>query len=166
MTLYLLSQLCALVALTFGVRAYLHPHDKMLKIYIGCAAIGMAAHFACLGAWVGAALSVVGAARYISAGYSKSVWLYYGFLALGLALGLWRYHTIADTLPLMAHILACYALFNLEGRNLRQTMLMVTGLWLTFNAVNYSVIGMLLEGFYLVTNIFNLVRTRCKNLAT
>lgn len=166
MTLYLLSQMFALVALTFGVRAYLHPHDKILKIYIGCAAVCMAAHFACLGAWVGAALSLVGAARYISAGYSKSVWLYYGFLLLGLGLGFWRYHTVADALPLLAHILACYALFNLHGRSLRYAMLAVTTLWLGFNALNMSVVGMTLESFYVLTNALNLMRTARKPLTT
>jgi len=168
MTLYLLSQICALVALTFGVCAYLHPHDKILKMYIGFAAICMAAHFACLEAWVGTALSLVGAARYLSASYSKSAWLYYGFLVLGLGLGMWRYQSMADIMPLLAHVIACYALFHLHGRNLRYAMLVVTSMWLSYNALNHSLVGMTLESFYFVTNSLNLLRARKKpsHLAT
>lgn len=162
MDLYLASQLCAAIALCFGVRAYLHPEDKSLKLNIGMAAICMAAHFACLQAWVGSALSVLGAARYISAGYSKSMWLFYGFLVVGLVIGAWRYHTLADALPLAAHTIACYALFNLQGRPLRISLLIVTACWLSYNALNHSIVGALLEGFYFTTNAYNLSRNKYK----
>ncbi len=164
MEMYLASQLFAACALALGVRAYLHPQDKSLKLYIGAAALCMAVHFACLHAWVGAALSLVGAARYISAGYSKSAVLYYVFLLSGLAIGTWRYQTLPDALPLIAHTVACYALFNLHGRALRVSLLVVTSCWLSYNALNHSVVGMVLEAFYLATNAANLIRTNRKTV--
>lgn len=163
---YLASQLFAACALGLGVRAYLHPQDKSLKLYIGAASICMAAHFACLGAWVGALLSLVGAARYISAGYSKSAWLYYGFLLFGLAVGAWRYQSLQDALPIAAHTIACYALFNLQGRPLRASLLIVTACWFSYNTLNHSLVGMVLEGFYLATNATNLARTQRKQVKT
>lgn len=156
---YLLSQLCAMGALGFGVAAYIQPHDKALKLRIGASAICMSVHFMLLGAWVGALLALVGATRYITSTYSRSPWLLVFFLVLGLFIGFFRYQTPSDILPPLANTLACIALFRCEGTNLRVLLLGVTACWLTYNILHASVVGATLETFYFVTNALKLLHT-------
>ncbi len=158
MITYLLSQFFAAVALALGVSAYLQNEDKRLKLFIGVSAVCMATHFALLQAWVGMALSLVGAVRYLIGSNSKNIWLLGFFIVLGTELGIWRYHDLRDILPIMANVILCLAIFKMSGLRMRGWMLAGTACWWFYNALHYSVVGTGLESFYLVTNGMKMLR--------
>lgn len=156
LTPYALSQLCAFCALCLGIAAYRSRCDNCLKINIGVSSTFMALHFALLGAWVGTGLCVISAVRYVSSRYTHNDWLFATLLAAGIIIGLFNFSQPADILPIIAGTLATLAVFKTRGRTMRYVLLGVSSSWLIFNLVHHSVMGMVLEGFYLATNLRNL----------
>jgi hypothetical protein len=160
LTPYLVSQTFALAALVTGIYAFFKASDQHLKLMIGAQAVLMAAHFALLGAWAGAALALWGAARYGVSAYTRHSTLFWLFLGGGTALGLWRYTTPSDILPILANAIACVAIFRLQGTPMRQTLLLTSVCWLAYNLLHASVVGSLVESFYLASNLYTLVEMR------
>lgn len=161
-TPYVLSQLLASMALLVGIFSFFKAKDNHLKLMIGLQALLMAGHFALLGAWVGVALALWGALRYGISIVSRHEGLFWGFLISGTALAVWRFQGPTDALPMVANYASCLAIFLLEGRKLRQTLMVATVCWLGYNAAHASVMGVMVEGFYFIANATALWQSRKK----
>ena len=155
-TTYILSQLCGIMAFGFALAGFLNGNDKTLKLLIGASAVSMAAHLALLEAWAGMAISLVAAARYIVSSYTKNIGLMALFMAVGVAYGAFIHQTWSDALPILANILATFAIFNLTGPSLRVCLVLTSCFWITYNGIHGSVVGVGSEGFYMLANLFHI----------
>ncbi|MBI1309283.1 MAG: hypothetical protein GC129_05495 [Proteobacteria bacterium] len=156
-TSYLLSQVLAGLALSLGVCAFFQRRDTHLKLYISAASTAMVVHFALLGAWMGVLIGTVGIARYLSSIYTKATPVFLLFLLAGIGLGVWRYHATFDFLPIVASVFSSVAVFKTRGVPMRVLLMVVSTCWFIYNGIYFSVFGMLLEGFYVATNAYNLL---------
>ena len=143
-----------------GIFSFFRGHDRQLKLLIGAQAVLMAAHFAWLGAWAGVILALWGALRYGVSAYSQSRLFFWFFIIGGTALGIWRFESPLDVLPIIANCVACVAIFTLEGRIMRQVLLFSTFCWLGYNAAHGSIMGIMVEFFYLTANLTALWQNR------
>lgn len=147
------------MALMIGIFAFFRGQDGHLKVMIGLQALFMAGHFLLLGAWVGALLGLWGATRYFMSAWGRHrdalMWF---FIVGGTMIGMWRYQTPTDILPIIANILACIAIFKLQGLQLKGLLLIVSSCWLGYNAAHASVMGAMVEAFYMVANATAIVQ--------
>lgn len=162
MTLYLLSQLFAAASFAYGVYGFLHPADRNFRTAFAISSVLMAAHYALLGAWIGVAICFVAAGRYWVANLmteprDKLLWMTV-FILLGLLCGHLAYLGPQSALPVMANIMATYAVFQLKGSQLRATMLLVSCCWIAYNVYHQSVMGIAQEVFYSSLNIYTIHR--------
>ncbi len=160
---YLLSQLFAAASFAYGVYGFLHPADRNFRTAFAISSVLMAAHYALLGAWIGVAICFVAAGRYWVANLmteprDKLIWMTV-FILLGLLCGHMVYLGPQSALPVMANILATYAVFQLKGSQLRATMLLVSSCWIAYNLYHQSVMGVGQEVFYSALNIYTIIRT-------
>lgn len=158
MLLYLLSQLFGAASFAWGAYGFWHPGDRNFKIAFCISSVLMAAHYALLGAWVGVAICFVAAGRYFMASYTQSVWWMTFFIVLGMVSGHFTYLGPQSALPVLANIIASYAIFNLKGTQLRATMLAVSACWIAYNTYHISIIGVSQEVFYSAINILTIWR--------
>ena len=153
---YLLSQVFSSVALVLGIAAYQSKQDRKLKLTLSAAATFQAIHFLLLGATQGFVQSLVTAARFFTAAWWQSPQLFWVFVTLGTVVGAWRYASLVDLLPILANFIACVAVFRLKGISTRYGLLATTLCWLMYNALQASVMGCVLEVFYVVTNLMTI----------
>jgi len=156
MTLYLLSQLFGAASFAYGIYGFLHPADRNFRTAFAISSVLMAAHYALLGAWVGVAICFVAAGRYWVANKTRSTWWMTFFMALGMACGYFTYLGPQSALPVLANILATYAVFQLRGVPLRAVMLAVSACWITYNVTHGSLVGITQEAFYSALNIYTI----------
>ncbi|PZP39886.1 MAG: hypothetical protein DI585_02690 [Pseudomonas fluorescens] len=155
MSIYLLSQAFGAVAFLFALYGFINKDDKVLKLCIAASSICVAAHLGLLEAWSGMIISLVAAARYIASSYTKNTWLMAFFMAIGVAYGAYIHTIWSDALPVLANILATFAIFNLSGIKLRATLMVVGCFWISYYTLNYSIVGAASECFYFGVNAYN-----------
>lgn len=156
MSAYLLSQCFATLGFAFGLYGFMHAQDKHLKLCIAAAAVSMAVHFVLLGAVAGVFISLLGAARYIASSYTRSTTLMALFMAIGVVYGAITHQVWSDAIPILANILATYAIFNLTRARLRGCLIGVSLCWITYNSLHHSIVGVAMEGFYILANLYNI----------
>jgi len=162
MTLYILSQVFAMLSFAWGVYGFWHPADRNFRTAFAISSVLMAAHYALLGAWSGVLICFVAAGRYWVAnitreGWQSTAWMTF-FIVLGLICGYTIYKGPQSALPVVANILATFAIFNLKGPQLRGMMLAVSACWITYNGYHASVVGVLQEIFYSSLNLYTIYR--------
>ncbi|TKW61752.1 MAG: YgjV family protein [Blastochloris viridis] len=162
MTLYLLSQIFATLSFAWGVYGFWHPADRNFRTAFAISSVLMAAHYALLGAWVGVAICFVAAGRYwvankMTHARESLLWMTF-FIVLGMVCGHFTYLGPQSALPVLANIMATYAVFQLKGPQLRCVMLMVSACWIAYNVYHQSVMGIAQELFYSSLNIYTIYR--------
>lgn len=127
------SGLCALV---LNVAALIRTCERSLRLQSGIAGVVWALNNFLLGAHTAAALSLVSAGRTatsaatLTCGARLRLTVFAGFAALTLAIGAATWDGWPSVLLAIASLLSTYAMFYMQGRALRWTMLLVSALWM------------------------------------
>jgi hypothetical protein len=150
---YWLSQVFSAAAIALGVSAYLQRKEIRLKLMLSGAAACQAVHFVLLGATQGAFQTSLTSFRFLVSAWRQSDAFFWVFILLGVALGIWKYRSPIDLLPVLANSIACYAVFRLHGLAMRCWLLVVTLCWFVYNAWNLSIVGCVLELTYASMNL-------------
>lgn len=150
---YWLSQAFSAVAIVLGVFAYLENKEAKLKFMLSGAAACQAIHFVLLGATQGAFQSSLTSLRFLVSAWRKSNAFFWVFVLLGSMVGIWKYQSPIDYFPILANLMACYAVFRSHGIAMRYWLLAVTFCWFVYNAWNLSVFGCVLELTYASMNL-------------
>ncbi len=162
LTLYIASQVFATASFAYGIYGFLHPADRNFRTAFAISSVLMAAHYALLGAWIGVAICFVAAGRYwvankMTHARESTLWMTF-FIILGMVCGHFTYLGAQSALPVLANILATYAVFQLKGPQLRGVMLAVSACWIAYNVYHQSVMGIAQEIFYSSLNMFTIYR--------
>ena len=139
----LLIHATGLCALALNVLALLRTCEKSLRIQSGIAGIIWALNNTLLGAHTAAALSLVSAGRTatsattLNSGTTLRRVVFASFATLTLAISAATWHGWSSVFIAIASLLSTYAMFYLQGRALRWSMLAVSALWM-HNAWTYD----------------------------
>lgn len=154
------AQCLGYAACGLAVLAFLQRNDRRLKQWMLIKSVVYALHFALLGAWP-AVVSMILAMLRLGLSLRTRAWsvaLILMAATLGLAFVLVR--EWVDALPLLASLLATYALFRCEGVRMRFVLLASTALWLVHNVMVGSVGGVALEILIGVASVLTIFRLR------
>lgn len=111
-------------------------------------------HFLLLGAWTGAALSVLAIARFITAILRPGDRKYLlTFLAFAILITFIFYQSSVSLLAGLGTALGTIGSFQPKDRNLRLFTMSATTCWILHNIIVWTPMGILLEGSFLVSNL-------------
>lgn len=130
------------VAILFAMFQF-NKRETILWLMMAAGAV-WAAHFFLLGAYTAAIMNIlVGIRAYVFDRYRHKAYLQWVMLVVVLIAGVLTWSNWTSTLPLIASVIANFALWEKNPRRIRMMMLMVPPLWFTHNIFNASYAGML-----------------------
>ena len=148
------------LAFGLGISAFLSSKDIRLKQLLSAQGATLAVHFTLLGARAGTAIVTISALRNLLSIQGNLKPFAVIFMALYVSFGLASAHHWFDVLPVIAELLATYALFYLHRLQMRLYLLMGTLLWLTHNVAVGSIGPSIMEALIFGINIRTILRLR------
>ena len=135
---------------------------KDRKSILTCFMIGAlcyGAHFALLGAWTGAALSMLAIGRFFTAmkcpGDKRALGV---FVLLGCVVTAVTYSSPVNLLAGAGTVCGTLGSFQKEDKHLRLFTMGATTLWILHNVIVWTPVGILLEAGFLISNMVGFVR--------
>lgn len=164
-----LGQFVGLLAMVTCVAAFLHKRDQRLILLLVLANGLFALHFALLGAFTGAAVSVLialraGAAYFVKG--SRAATALFLLVSAAAAAATWR--SPVDIFPLISASAGTIGMFLLSGNGLRLAYVVVAVSWIIHNLAVGSIGGTIAEAIVLAANLgtmLRLARDRRRSLA-
>lgn len=165
----LFAQLVGWMAMVFIVLSFQAKHRQRIILLILVGSIAWAAHFLLIGAYTGALLNLIGAARAFAfykygGSDSRSPWLLWGFITLFLVAGIATWQGPISILPTLGMMISNIALWQRNEQRIRLLILLVSPLWLAYNVLSGSLPGVLNECFVTSSVLIALWRYRKKPL--
>ena len=160
MSEHIYIQIIGIIGFSLGVSAYLSKSDNTLKALISIASFVMAFHFYLLGAYVGAGAALFSGLRSGLSIFQKAKILAPLFFLAYAPLAYFGYENWIDVFPLLAGLIGTYAMFYLEKIPMRYMLFIGTSFWLLHNILQFSLGGILLEGFYLTANALTIIKLK------
>ena len=158
MSLFVISQILIGVAVCSDIVSF---QFKARRHIIGClivSCIFISLHFMCLGHWTAACLALVSAGRFITSLFSTSRIFLGIFIGVVVLLSALTYEGLLSVLGCTGAVISTLASFSREDRLLRQLMFISTGVWLIHNYLAGSPGAVLMEIFFLGSNLVGYFR--------
>lgn len=146
------AQLLGFVSYGLGVFCFYQKDDGKLKVTMLVMNLNNTVHFALLGAITASLGSILSVFRTGLALKTSSRIVATIFIAFTLAIGFYFSENWYDLFPILGTCIGTYALFCLNGINMRIAFLCGALCWLTNNIIVGSIGGMLLEITLLIVN--------------
>lgn len=154
-----LIQAVGLIGSAVVITAFAQKSDAHFKMVMTLGAFVFAAHFALLGAYAGAAVSIINGLRSgLSIKFHKSNGLLAVFLILYVLAGIYVYETPIDLFPLFSSVLVTIGFFKLSGIKLRILCLITESSWLVYSVIMKSLGGFITNVFVLSANAITIYR--------
>lgn len=150
---FLISQILIGVAFLFDLASFQFKKREMSLVCFGTAASFIAAHFFVLGAVAAGSIVSLSAVRFFVSIYTTDNRLKYVFLSLIIVAGIVSYEIIYDLLIILAGCLVTFAVFQPDEKFMRQLMMPASTCAIIFNVIIFSPAGVLLEIFFLGSNL-------------
>jgi len=153
-----LAQWFGIGSFIIGLVTFYQKDDRKLKWMMLALSGNHFIHFVLLGAptaALSALLSGVRTGLSIKTQSARVAWL---FIAFGIALGIWLAKSPLDMLPILGTSIGTFALFRLQGMQMRLAFLIGAGCWLVNNIIVQSVGGVLLEVSMILMNLLTIWR--------
>jgi hypothetical protein len=158
-----LPQAIGFVGLLFAIISFQKNDNKGILFFQLLAALTFSLHFALLGAFTGATMNLLGAARNIvffnreKNWANKKIWLYL-FIMFYIIIGLQTWKNTYSVLPIIAMILSTIGLWIKNAKFTRMIILPSSPCWLIYNFVNSSIAGVFTEVFVLSSLVIAVIR--------
>jgi len=158
MSLFVISQMLIGVAVCSDIVSF---QFKEREHIVGClivSCIFISLHFMCLGHWTAACLALVAAGRFITSLFSTSKIFLGIFIGVSVVLSALTYEGLLSVLGCTGAIMSTVASFSREDKLLRQLMFLSTGIWIIHNYLAGSPGAVLMEFFFLGSNLVGYFR--------
>lgn len=158
MSLFTLSQILVGMAICSDILSF---QLKKREHIVGCLLVScvlISLHFVCLGHWTAASLGFVAAARFITCLFSTSRIFLGFFIAVTVIVSAVTYEGLLSVLGCMGSTFSTMASFSEEDKRLRQLMCVSTCIWIIHNCFAGSPGAVLLEIFFLSSNLVGYFR--------
>jgi hypothetical protein len=158
MSLFVISQMLIGVAVCSDIVSF---QFKERVHIVGClivSCIFISLHFMCLGHWTAACLALVAAGRFITSLFSTSKIFLGIFIGVSVVLSALTYEGLLSVLGCTGAIMSTVASFSREDKLLRQLMFLSTGIWIIHNYLAGSPGAVLMEFFFLGSNLVGYFR--------
>lgn len=150
---FVLSQILIGIAFIFDLASFQFKNRKYTLVCFGIAAALISAHFFLLGAVTASAVVAVSIFRFATAYFTTDKRFMYFFLLVVLALGIYTYDGFEDFFITAALICATIGSFMSDERQLRHFFMIGAMLTITHNVLIFTPAGILLETFFLGSNL-------------
>lgn len=151
-------QLLGLLSFALGIACFYQKDDRRLKLLMLFMYINHAIHFALLGALTSTLGSILAILRTGIALKSTSKSVAITFIIVSLSWGAYFATTWLDILPIVGTCIGTYALFCLQGIQMRIGFLLGGLCWLTNNLLIGSIGTSLLEFTLIIVNLSTIYR--------
>ncbi len=152
---FFISQILIGVAFIFDLASFQFKARKVTLSLFALSASLISAHYFFLSEFAAGVIVALSAARFIVSIFSTDARLKYLFLLLITALGIWAYTGVADLLVIAVGYFATFAAFQPNEKRLRELMMLGTSCAIVFNIIVFSPAAILLESFFLGSNLLS-----------
>lgn len=158
MSLFALSQILIGIAICSDIISFQFKERVHIVrcLLISCILISL--HFVCLEHWTAACLGLVAAGRLITSLFSTSKIFLGFFLGVTLVVSTLTYEGLLSVLGCTAAFFGTVASFSKEDKLLRQLMSICTSIWIIHNYLAGSPGAVLMEIFFLGSNLVGYFR--------
>lgn len=158
MSAFLLSQIIIGIALIFDLSSFQFKNRKYILICFTIAASLISAHFFLLGEQTAGAVVGLSAIRFFVSIFTTKKEILYLFLVLILIAGAVTFDGYEDILSISAMLVSTFSAFSTDDKKLRLFMMCASTLMITHNLMVWTPAGILLEVFFLGSNLFAFYR--------
>ena len=151
---FILSQLLIGIAFIFDLSSFQFKNRKHILICFTIAASLISAHFFLLGEYTAGSVVALSAVRFIVSIFTTDKRMLWLFLVLILLAGAVTFDGFEDSLSISAMLLSTLSAFSIEDKKLRLFMMSASTLMITHNILVFTPAGILLESFFLASNLF------------
>ncbi len=155
---FILSQILIGIAFLFDLASFQFKQRKITLLLFTLSAALISAHFFLLGATTAGVVIAVSASRFFVSIFTTNKLLKYFFLILICSLGLATLDGYEDVFSIGAGIFGTLAAFQSNERTLRHFMLLGTTSIIIHNFIIWTPGGILLEVFFLGSNLLSYYR--------
>lgn len=170
---YIISQLFALLGTTLSLVAVQQPKKVQLLRVNTIASICQVFHYLFLGgAWTGMETKILAATRNGIATYEASknriskmlpTFFVAIYIVIGIVHTLFFRESLINLLPLAAAAVYTVAIYTLNVSRIRKVVFLTSAMWLIYNAIVFSVVGILSEAIFMVDTAVAIYRYRNKS---
>lgn len=157
---YILSQICVLVAVIFFSATYFTKSHNKVLLLTSIAALFYGLEYLLLGSLTGFVLNLIAIVRGLVFFLEKklknknSVISFVIIEILIIVFGVLTWKSVCiSLLPIIANVLFCYAVWQNNNFVFRIMSLIYSGIWITFNIILMSVLGIITEIAILIVEI-------------
>jgi len=149
MSLFVISQILAVLALVFGMASFQFKPRKTVLLCIFFCAIFNASHFLVLERYGAGTLIFINSLRFLVAAFFPSrrwMWVFVGLSLIGFAF------TWTDIVSLLGLAATLIGTFKQTDREVRLYLMWVSAFWVVHNLLVGSPVAMLMEAGFLLSN--------------
>jgi len=150
---FILSQILIAIAFVFDLSSFQFRNRKRILICFAIAASLISAHFFLLGENTAGSVVALSAVRFIVSIFTTDKRVLWLFIILILAAGLFTFDGIEDVLSVSAMLLSTFSAFSVDDKKLRLFMMCGTILMITHNILIFTPAAIILEVFFLGSNL-------------
>ncbi len=164
MSPFLLSQVLVGVVFLFALASFQFRDKRHVLICLACSAAMLGVHFYLVEACTAAALGVIAAIRFLTAVVTTSRWLLALFLMLVMANAVISYAGLTTVLATVATTTTTTASFLAADKRFRELMAVGSLFWIVHNVLVGSPGAVVLEGFFLCSNLVGYYRFHLRTM--
>ncbi|MFZ2886865.1 MAG: YgjV family protein [Minisyncoccia bacterium] len=155
---FLISQILIGIAFVFDLASFQFKKREITLALFAISASLIAAHFFYLGATTAGFITVVSVARFVVSIFTQNPYVKYGALLLIAGLGFYTFDGYEDIFSILAGTFGTLSAFQKDERRLRVFMMFGTLSIITHNILIWTPAGILLEFFFLGSNLVSYYR--------
>ena len=158
MSLFVLSQVLVGVALCSDIISFQFKKRAHIISCLFASCILISLHFICLGHWTAACLGILAASRFLVSLFSTSRVVMLFFMGMAILASILTYEGLLSILGCGGSLFGTVASFSKDDKLLRQLMLIGTILWLVHNIIAGSPGAVVVEIFFICSNLVGYFR--------
>lgn len=158
MSSFALSQLLVGFALCTDILSFQFKNRKHIVCCLLVSCLLISSHFMILGHWTAAGLGLVAAARFTTSIFSTSRYFMYLFVAATWVISTFTYEGLLSIIGCTAGTFGTIGSFCEQDKKLRQLMFVCTLLWIVHNSLAGSPAAVILEIFFVSSNVVGYYR--------
>ena len=152
---FIVSQILIAIAFAFDLASFQFKVRTYTLICFTCAASLISIHFFLLGAVTAGAVVALSAFRFLVSIFTTNRNVLYVFLTAVLLASVATFDGIEDILITIAMLLSTFAAFSVNEKLLRKFMMVGTSLTIVHNILIFTPAGIILEIFFLGSNLLS-----------
>lgn len=155
---FIISQVLIGIAFLFDVTSFQFKKREITLVCFFSASFLISVHFFLLGESTAGYITVLSSIRFLVCVFTTNKILQYLFILLISILGFYTFDGVEDIFSITTGILATFSAFQSNDKALRIFMMFATASMIIHNTLIWTPMGILLEAFFLTSNIISYYR--------